>query len=207
MHEDRLRLAAQHQLAGGLECEAVPGQGTGCLGDEDGPGRCRREQARRGVDGIAGHRIGGTGRDAEASCHHRASVDADVQRDRAADPNGPAPADLVAAVEHVERGFQGARGVVLVRDRCAEHRHHGVADELLDEAVEARDRLSEALEQRVLERAHVLGVEPFGDRRKAREIGEHDRHLATIGLAIREVRWRRGGCQLPTAARAEGEAG
>jgi hypothetical protein len=67
--------------------------------------------------------------------------------------------------------------------------------------------LGEALEQRVLARAHVLGVEPFGDRRKAREIGKHDRHLATIGLAIREVRRRRGRCQLPAAARAEGEAG
>jgi hypothetical protein len=36
----------------------------------------------------------------------------------------------------------------------------------------ARDRLGERLEQSVLERAHLFGIEPFGERGEPREIGE-----------------------------------
>ena len=71
-------------------------------------------------------------------------------------------------------------------DRRAEHRHHGIADELFHEAVVAGDRLGERLEQRVLERAHLLGVEPLGERGEARNIGEEHGHLPAVGLqAIR----------------------
>ena len=46
---------------------------------------------------------------------------------------------LVDRVEDAEAGADGALGVVLVCDRRAEDRHHGVADELLDRAAEALD--------------------------------------------------------------------
>ena len=46
---------------------------------------------------------------------------------------------LVDRVEDAESRADGALGVVLVRDRRAEDRHHRVADELLDRAAEALD--------------------------------------------------------------------
>jgi hypothetical protein len=120
---------------------------------------------------------------------------------------GPVGADLVAAFEQIQRRLESARRVVLVRDRRAEDGHHGVTDEFLDKTVEARDRPGEALEQRILKRAHILGVEPLGDGGEAREVGEHDRHLATIGLAMVAAGLRRRCRQRTAAARAEGETG
>ena len=53
-------------------------------------------------------------------------------------------ADLVAerrdGVDQLQRRPDGALGVVLVRDRRAPHRHHRVADELLDRPAVAADR-------------------------------------------------------------------
>ena len=105
-----------------------------------------------------------------------------------------------AAVQHVERRVEGALGIVLMGDRRAEHGQHGIADELFHEAVVARDRLGERLEQRVLERAHLLGIEPLGERGEARDVGEEHGHLPPVRFPVEGVR-------LPTPApRAEGEA-
>jgi len=54
----------------------------------------------------------------------------------------------------------------------AEDRHHGVADELLDHAPVALDRLARDREVGILDRGHVLGIEAFGERREADDIGE-----------------------------------
>src|SRR4030095_12772061 len=89
-----------------------------------------------------------------------------------------------------------------VLDRPAEHRHDRVPDEFLDEAVVARDRLGQRLEQRVLERAHLLGVETLGQGGEAAEVGEEHGDLAAIGLGHSGSR----GKSLPTA-RTEREVG
>ena len=90
MDDDRLGLAAKRQLAGGLEREAMPRERVGGLGHQDRAGRRGRQEARRRVHGVAGHRIGGAGGGAEAAGDDRAGVDADVQRHGLAEPPRPA---------------------------------------------------------------------------------------------------------------------
>jgi hypothetical protein len=110
-------------------------------------------------------------------------MDGDVEADRLAEPRRPLMAQPRAAFAHVERGLESALRIVLVRDRCPEHRHHGIAHELLHEAVVARHRLGERLEQRVLKRAHLFGVEPLGQRSETRDVGEQNGHLPPVRLA------------------------
>ena len=100
-------------------------------------------------------------------------------------PSRPLMAQGRAALEHVQRGLERALRVVLVGDRRAEDRHHRVAHELLHEAVIARDRLGQHLEQRVLERPYLFRIEPLGERGEARQIGEEDRDLTAVGLVGR----------------------
>ena len=108
-----------------------------------------------------------------------------MQGDGLAEAHRPLAAQRGDTLEHLERSFARPRRIVLVSDGRAEDREHGVADEFLHEAVIARDRLGERLEQDVLERAHPLGIEPLGERGEPGEIGEEHRHLAPIGLGRR----------------------
>ena len=48
--------------------------------------------------------------------------------------------ELALDVVHRDGGLHGAVGVVVLRERRAEHRHHGVADELHHGALGAEDR-------------------------------------------------------------------
>ena len=58
---------------------------------------------------------------------------------------------------HAEPGADRALGVVLVRDRRAEERHHVVADVLVDGAAVALNLLPEPEQRAVDERLHGLG--------------------------------------------------
>ena len=80
-------------------------------------------------------------------------------------------------------------GVVLVRDGRAEHADDGVADELLDRSPVALELVAEPLVIGREDRAHVLGVEALCARRRADEIGEHDRDDLPL-LAPRGARRR-----------------
>ena len=134
-----------------------------------------------------------------------------------AESRRPSLAELRAALEHLQRRVQRALRVVFVRDRRAEDRHDGIAHEFLDEAVVALDRLRQRLEQRVLEGANLLGIEPLGQRRESGKVGEEDGHPAAVGFtAVRlNDRRRRGrlvradGGRAPSRAAAgtEGEVG
>ena len=105
------------------------------------------------------------------------------------------------AVADRERRAHGALGVVLVRDRRAEHRHHRVADELLDRAAVALELGAQARVVRREHRAHVLRVEPFGARRRADEVGEEDRDDLPL-LARRRRLGRERGAAHPAEAEA-----
>jgi hypothetical protein len=54
--------------------------------------------------------------------------------------------------------MEGALGVILMGHWRAKYGEHSIANELLDEAFIAGNRLGECLEQRVLEFPHVLRV-------------------------------------------------
>ena len=69
-----------------------------------------------------------------------------------------------------------ALGVVLVRRRCAEERHDGVADELLDGAAVALERFANSRVVRVDDPAHVLRVERLRQLREADHVDEDDAH-------------------------------
>ena len=161
MDHDRLRLTAKGQLAGGFEREAMSRQRVGGLGDQDGAGRRGGQQARRRVHRVTGHRVRGARGGAEASRDDRAAVDADVEHHALAESRRPSLAELRAALEHLQRRVQRALRVVFVSDRRAEDRHDGIAHEFLDEAVVALDRLRQRREERVLEGANLLGIEPL----------------------------------------------
>ena len=64
----------------------------------------------------------------------------------------------------------------------AEHGHHGVADELLDDATVRLDVLVPAQEVGVDDGADILGVELLGQHGEVDEVGEQDRdELALLG--------------------------
>ena len=63
-------------------------------------------------------------------------------------------------------------GVVLVRHRRAEHRHHRIADELLDRAAVTLDLLAQAGVVGADPRPHVLRVGGVGRSREADEVAE-----------------------------------
>ena len=77
-------------------------------------------------------------------------------------------------VLHPQRGAHGPLGVVLVGDRRAEQGDDGVAEQLVDAAAEQLDVGHEALEARLHQALHPLGVEVLGERRVADEVGEQD---------------------------------
>ena len=83
-----------------------------------------------------------------------------------------------------ERGADRALRVVLVRNRGAEHGHHGVADELLDRPPEALELVAQPRVIRPEQRAHLLGIHALRARGEADEVGEEDGH----DLALLEPR-------------------
>ena len=64
--------------------------------------------------------------------------------------------------------------IVLARAVQPEHRHHGVADVLLDDAALLLDRLAPPLEVLVDDVPGVLGVEVLREHREVHEVGEQD---------------------------------
>jgi hypothetical protein len=81
--------------------------------------------------------------------------------------------------------------IVLVRNRGAEERHDGVADELLHSAAEALELQTQAAVIGRKERAHVLRVELLGARGEADQVGEEhgdDLPLLAPGRLERERR-------------------
>ncbi len=93
---------------------------------------------------------------------------------------------------HAQRRSDGALGVVLVRDRRAEDRHHVVADVLVHAAADTLDLLGETAQAAVHERLDRLRVKALGDRCVAGQVGEQDRDRAPLlgrgiaGAAARE---------------------
>ena len=89
--------------------------------------------------------------------------------------------ELVDRLEDPQARSHGALGIVLVRHRRPEDRHHGVADELLDGAPEALDLARDARVVRAERGAHVLGVGAVGAGGEADEVDEeHGDDLALL---------------------------
>ncbi len=157
---DRLRLAV---------VDHVIGRAVGRLADEDAVDRRGRLKAGGGVD-----RRRPTPFPRPRRCGHRERSSASPVL--TATRNWSSLPLLRNPVADRERRTDRALGVVLVRGRSPEERHHRVADELLDSAAEALELLAQMRVVRSEQSADVLGVELLGAGGEADEIGEEHRH-------------------------------
>ena len=131
-------------------------------------GRRGRLHAARGVHDIAGHRLA----DLRAGAHRDHGL-AGVHRH-------PDRVPALGGGHQLERRADRALGVVLVRDRGAEHAHRRVADELVQVAAEALDRRLRLLVERDEGATDVLGVGGVRALREPDEIDEQDRHGSAL---------------------------
>ena len=127
------------------------------------PGSARRLESRSGVDDVSrGHSLAGL----------RPRVERD-QRLAGRDPDAHLELALLGErVPNRERRTDRPLGIVLVRDRGAEHGHHGVADELLDGAAEALELGADACVVGLEQPPHVLRIHLLRARGEADEVAE-----------------------------------
>jgi hypothetical protein len=155
----------------------VPGAGAGPRARVDPADRGRVGQPGGGVHRVADDRVLDRGLDAG---HHLAGVQADPQAQRrtaaAFVVQDPAYRTL-----HAQCRPDRALGVVLVRDRGAEHGHDAVTGELVDVPAEGLDRAGERGQDAVGDRADALRVQVFRPGREIREVAEQNGDDAALG--------------------------
>jgi hypothetical protein len=110
---------------------------------------------------------------AGAARHHLATGDADVRLQFAAHVAADRRHGLMNVVRRADRAF----GVVAVRHRCAEDRHHVVADVLVDVGAVSHDNTVHGLEITVQQAMGFLRAKLVRQLREARQIGEQDSDL------------------------------
>ncbi len=103
------------------------------------------------------------------------------------DANASLDPEVGQSLAHLDSRPAGAEGVVLVRERDAEDRHHRVADELLHRAAVAPDDLVHPLEVARKQRPQRLRIRRLPQGRRAHHIAEEHAH----DLALLSTAWRR----------------
>jgi hypothetical protein len=192
---DRLGLPLEHERLDGLDAYRVADEEAGLGADEHLAWLGGLLEPCSHVDRIARHESL-----ALAADHDLAGVDADARLQ-------PVLGDRGA---HLRGGARRAQRIVLVRDGDPEHRHHRVADELLDPAAVALDDRAQVVEVALHSRAQRLWVCRLAECRRAHEIGEHHSHdlpyleggLGRSECRSAEAAKARVGGVLTTAARA-----
>ena len=165
---DRPLLPLRDHRRGRRVLDRVSRRQVGLLADDDSVHRCGRLQPRGGVHHVArDHRL--------AERRPRAERDDGLARVDGDPDLQVAAGELADDVPDDERRAHRALRVVAVGERRAEHAHHRVADELLDDAAERLDLAADALVVGRKHRANLLGVEPLGPRREPDEVDEDDR--------------------------------
>jgi hypothetical protein len=106
------------------------------------------------------------------------------------DPDPDRQVQALGLLQPLERlqdpkaGAHSALGVVLVRDRGAEHGHDRVADELLNRAAVALDVGAQERVVRAHGREYVLRIGGLRARREPDEVAEQDRDDLALGAGI-----------------------
>ncbi len=171
--EQRLRLALDRNPLERREIEHAVGRSKGRLRDRHGVDRRGGLHAGRGIHDVAGdERLAELGPRLQRD-HRFPGVHADPHLQRRLRVLLVQLRDLF---EDPEPGAHGPLGVVLVRDRRTEHRHHRVADELLDRAAMAFEHGAHAVVIRTKPRPHVLRVGLLGRRGEADQVAEEHGH-------------------------------
>ncbi len=127
---------------------------------------------RRGVHDVTGDDALAELRSSAERDHRLAGVDPDPHLEAEARIG---LVQLGDRLEDPEAGPHRSLRVVLVRHGRTEHRHHRVADELLDRAAEPLDLLAEPGVIRAHPRPHVLGIDGLGRGREPDEVAEQHR--------------------------------
>jgi hypothetical protein len=171
---ERRRLPLDRDRLELLEREAIPDRLPRSFPDHQPVARRDRLQTARGVDHITCHRFTDPWPGPEGD-HRLARRDRDPDRDPRI-----VPAELLEGAEHVETRQDRSLGIVVVGDRCAEHAHRGVADELVQGAAVALDGgLGPGVEGD--EGApDILGVGRIGAFGEPDEIREEDRDVPSL---------------------------
>ena len=179
-----------HVSARGLEGDRLGGRPLGPIADEHGPGRRDGLEPRRGVH--------------EVACDHALVGRAERHGGLTGQDAGPGHdpgADGTDRVDQLEAGPHGAFGIVLLGGGRPPDGHDRVADELLDGAAVPSDHLGRQVEVRRQQLPHLLAVAALRHRREPDQVGEEDRHQATLrngracggGSRVGAVSWRRRG--------------
>ena len=137
----------------------------------------QRLEARGNVNRVAdrGERAGPAV--AHVAEDHRPDVEADADAERLGQVMGQ------LLIELIERGRHRARRSQRVPARCrriavdAEQRHDAVADELVDPAALAFDRLAHGLEVLIEQEHHVVRQTSFGHAGEGAQVGEQHRNF------------------------------
>jgi hypothetical protein len=162
-------LSLDHVLAGVLVRDRRRGQLSGHLVDRHRVGPRHRLDARGGVDAVSDDQPLARVVDRRHLAGHDAGP-------RAQAGGASLLAEHGDRVGDVQSSTYGPLGVILARCRNAPHRHHGVADELLDDAAVALDDRPGGVEVATQQLAHVLGFARFGQGSEPDQIDEQDGH-------------------------------
>ena len=195
------RFALELVRAGVLVDDRRLGRAPGRLAREHMAGLRQRLDPRGGVDDVARH--------------HALAVGPDRDGGLAGEHAGPGAqvwhSDLVAqrrdGRDQVERRPHRPLGVVLGGRRRPPHRHHRVADELLDRPAVELDQPPGRVEVARQELAHLVRVTPLRERREPHQVGEQHRHQPPLrhgrDPGLGDGRWRRRAAQRRPALAAE----
>ena len=179
MADQRLGLSFRLDRRDGLEHERALRELTSSLADQDLPRLRRLLQACGNVDGVTRRKRPAAARD------DLARVDADAHGELDAELVTQLVIQRAQPLAKLNARTSGSEGVVLVDGRHAKDRHHRVADVLLDAAAVPLEHLSGNGEVALHHLAQRLGVEPLAKRRRARDVGEDDRHdLAQLACRL-----------------------
>ena len=157
--EERFLLALDRQRIARLREHRVTDELVGAGADQDLPRLGGLLQPGRHVDRVAGgdRPVGLVGD------HHLAGVDPRADADAHAVRRLQIGVQLVEGVAHLRRRADGPQRVVLPDPRDPEHRHHGVADELLHRAAVPLDHGSHRVEVAREDDLEPLRVEAFAE--------------------------------------------
>ena len=164
---DGLGLPLQRDRRERLELERVEGEASRRLGYEHLVQRRDRLEPLRRVHRVAHNGVRALDVAPEEPGDDLAGVDADPQRETHAVLALEVVVQRLDGTLHGERGADRAFGVVLVRQRRAEHGHDRVADVLVDRALVASDLPREGVEVRAEDPAEVLRIELLGEGRRS----------------------------------------
>ena len=152
------------------------GQASRPVTDEDAADLRRRLQASGYVHGVAQDRVCL----ADPAGQHLTGVHPHPQRELHAELGLDPAVQLRHRRLHTEGRSHRPLSVVLVGDRRAEHRHHRVADELVDTPAETLDLACQPIQARLQQRLDRLVVQLLGHGGVARDVREHHRDRAPL---------------------------